>query len=136
MVDEILSQPMPEFDGRSIIDLLDAVKIGLDFSLYVGFTEQQIQKEAFAFMGRRGANRPKKKNGEKPPQRPVLLRGDRCAELLSAFLSFFYTTSLALIVTLLVPNGTTRRSQHTHALDSRGACMTVYVRSRAACTCT
>jgi hypothetical protein len=65
LVDEILSQPMPEFDGRSIIELLDAVENGLDFCLYVGFTVQRIQNEAFAFMGRRSANL------------PVLLRGDK-----------------------------------------------------------
>jgi hypothetical protein len=39
----------------------------------------------------------------------------------------------ALIVILRVPNGTALRIQHTHALDSRAACMNVYVRSRAAC---
>jgi hypothetical protein len=39
----------------------------------------------------------------------------------------------SLIVVLPVPNGTARRSQHTHALDSRAACMNVYMHSRAAC---
>jgi hypothetical protein len=44
--------------------------------MYVGFTKQQIQNKAFAFLGRRGANRPKQKKGETPLNRPVLLRGD------------------------------------------------------------
>jgi hypothetical protein len=43
----------------------------------VGFTKQRIPKEAFAFLGRRGANQPKKKNGETRRNRPVLLRGDK-----------------------------------------------------------
>jgi hypothetical protein len=77
LVDEILSQPMPELDGRSIINLLDAVKNGLDFCLYVGFIKQQIAKEAFAFLGRHGANLPRKRDGEITRQRPVLLRGDK-----------------------------------------------------------
>jgi hypothetical protein len=47
LVDEILTQQlMREFDGRSVIDLLGAVK-NLVCCMFVGFTEQQIQKEAF-----------------------------------------------------------------------------------------
>jgi hypothetical protein len=78
LVDEILTKPRPEFDNKSIIDLMDkAENNGLDYCMYVGFTKQRIPKEAFAFLGRRSANRPKKKNGETPLNRPVLLRGDR-----------------------------------------------------------
>jgi hypothetical protein len=78
LVDEILSKPMPEFYGDSIIDLLDETeKNGLEFSLNVGFTVQQIPKEAFPCMGRRGANLPRKRDGEIPRNRPMLLRGDK-----------------------------------------------------------
>jgi hypothetical protein len=78
LVDEILSKPMPEFDDDSIIDLLDKTeKKGLDFCLYVGFTKQQIAKEAFEFLGRRSANLPRKRDVELPRNRSVLLRGDR-----------------------------------------------------------
>jgi hypothetical protein len=76
LVDEILAEERLEFDGESIISLLDKTqKEGLDFCMYVGFTEQQIPQEALSFLGRR-ANRPKKKDGKKPCNRPVLLRGD------------------------------------------------------------
>jgi hypothetical protein len=78
LVDEILTKPMPEFDEDSIMDLIDETKNNnLDYAMYVGFTKQRIPKEAFAFMGRRGANRPRKRDEEIPRQRPVLLRGDR-----------------------------------------------------------
>jgi hypothetical protein len=77
LVDEILAEERPEFDDQSIIELMDAAeKNGLDYSMYVGFTEQTIKKEAFAFLGRRGANRPKNQDGTTPPNRPVLLRVD------------------------------------------------------------
>jgi hypothetical protein len=78
LVDAILAKGRPEFDGKSIIELMDAAeKEGLDFCMYVGFTEQMIKDEAFEFMGRRGANRPKRKDGTTPLNRPVLLRGDK-----------------------------------------------------------
>jgi hypothetical protein len=78
LVDEILTEPKPEFDDQSIIDLKDETENdGLDFCMYVGFTVQQIQKEAFAFMGRHRANLPRKQKGEIPRKRPVLLRGDK-----------------------------------------------------------
>jgi hypothetical protein len=59
LVDETLSQPIPKFDSRSIINLLDAVGNGLDFCMYVGFTVQRILDEAFAFISIRGANLPR-----------------------------------------------------------------------------
>jgi hypothetical protein len=74
LVDEILSQPMPEFDGLSSMELLDAE---VDLCMYVGVTAQRIQNEAFAFLGRHGANLPRKRDGEITRQRPVLLRGDK-----------------------------------------------------------
>jgi hypothetical protein len=45
----------------------------LDFCMYVGFTEQQIQKEAFEFMRRRGANLPRKRDGEIPRNQNAVL---------------------------------------------------------------
>jgi hypothetical protein len=77
LLDGILSQPMPQFDSSSTIELLDAVENGLDFCLYVGFTKQRILNEAFAFLGRRSANLPRKRDGQIRRQRPVLLHGDR-----------------------------------------------------------
>ena len=47
-----------------------------DFSFYFGFTKQEIEKEAYAFLGRRGANKKRKRDGTFPLNRPVLLRGD------------------------------------------------------------
>jgi hypothetical protein len=77
-VDAILAEPRREFGNKSITDLLHKTISGnLDFCMYVGFTEQQIKKEAFGFMGRRGANQPRKRDGETPLNRPVLLRGDK-----------------------------------------------------------
>jgi hypothetical protein len=78
LVDEILAEERPEFDGKSILELMDAAENdGLDNSMYVGYTKQMINDEAFAFLGRRGANRQKNKNGEQPLNRPMLLRGDK-----------------------------------------------------------
>jgi hypothetical protein len=54
------------------------------------------------------------------------------AELLATHWSTGRRAS-SLIVILPVPNGTARRSQHTHALDSRAACMSVNMHRRAAC---
>jgi hypothetical protein len=107
-VDKIFSKPMPEFDDDSIIDLIDKTeKDGLDFSMYVGFTERRIVEEAFEFLGRRSANRPRKRDGKKPRQRPVLLRGDntlpekkrhftakRCRDELSMKHVFFSSSSM------------------------------------------
>jgi hypothetical protein len=76
LVDELLTELMPEFGNRSIIELVDeTINEVLDYCLYVGYTVQRIRDEAFAFMGRRAANRPKKKNGATPLNRPVLLHG-------------------------------------------------------------
>jgi hypothetical protein len=78
LVDEILAEERLEFDGESIINLLDKTqKKGLDFCNNIGFTKQRIPQEALSFLGRRGANRQKNKNGEQPLNRPVLLRGDK-----------------------------------------------------------
>jgi hypothetical protein len=78
LVDEILAEERPEFGGKSIIELMDAAaKNIVDNSMYVGYTKQTIKAEAFAFLGRRGANRPKRKDGTQPLNRPVLLRGDK-----------------------------------------------------------
>jgi hypothetical protein len=69
---------MPDFDGKSIIELMDAAENdGLDYSMYVGYTKRMIKVEALEFMGRRGANRPKNQDGTTPLNRPVLLRGDK-----------------------------------------------------------
>jgi hypothetical protein len=77
LVDDILIKPRPEFDNDSMIDLLDkTISDDFDFCLYVGFTKQRIPKEAFEFMGRHGANLPRKRDGEIPRNRPVLLRRD------------------------------------------------------------
>jgi hypothetical protein len=78
LVDEIITKPMPEFDRKSIIELMDAAKNNTsDFCMYVGYTMQKIIKEAFKFLGRRGANARKKKDGTTRRNRPVLLRGDK-----------------------------------------------------------
>jgi hypothetical protein len=77
LVDAILTMPRPEFDDQGIIDLIDKTENdGLD-CMFVGFTEQRIRDEAFVLLGRRGTNQPRKRDGEIPRNRPVLLRGDR-----------------------------------------------------------
>jgi hypothetical protein len=77
LVDAILAEERLEFEGKSIIGLMDkAESAGLDCCMYVGFTEQKIPQETLSFLGRRSANRPMRKDGKKPRNRPVLQRGD------------------------------------------------------------
>jgi hypothetical protein len=74
-VEEILTKPRPEFDGKSIIQQMDAAKNnGSDFCMYVGYTKRMIRAEALEFMGRRGANQTKNQDGTTRRNRPVLRR--------------------------------------------------------------
>ena len=74
-VHNIMNTRREEFRGHSIMEL---VNNKADVSFYFGFTKQAIEKEAYAWLGRRGANiKKRKRDGKIPLNRPVLLRGDR-----------------------------------------------------------
>ena len=75
-VKDILNTKRKELGGRSIMELVNDDQE--DFSFYFGFTKRRLTDEDLQFLGRRGANRKKRKrDGKTPLNRPVLLRGDR-----------------------------------------------------------
>jgi len=70
---DILHKKRLKLGQKSIMDLVDSDE---PFSFYFGETEQRVTDEDLQFLGRRSANLPRKKDGEIPRNRPVLLRGD------------------------------------------------------------
>ena len=74
VLQRILNQRLPEFDYRSLWDLMHNETI--DSVSYVGFTALlDVAHEAFKFMGTHGAHIPLLKDGTQQRNRHVLARG-------------------------------------------------------------
>jgi hypothetical protein len=70
---DLLHVPRYEFDDRSFSDIIHDNTT--DFAGYVGLTGQQdVAKEAYEFMGNRGAHLPPNKDGTQPRNCHVLAR--------------------------------------------------------------